>query len=187
MESYKSWLKSCVRNELTLEQMVFLYLIKLKDFTDPKSWSNRYVVKVQKFSVEKVISPLIERGLLMNLNSEGEYYPEFLVCTEDGEKLFATYAMAEEFWAAYPKLLPIHGSGNFVARAGIDKDSFIDEYLIKIDHDPVLHESIMRKLPIYEDMVKAGKINGHKISNFISQELWEAVPDEDRPAFGRDA
>ncbi len=187
MESYKSWLKSCVRNNLTLEQMMFLYLIKLKDFTDPKSWSNQYVTRVQKFSVEKVISPLLERDLLMNLNSPGEFYPEFLVPTDEGEKLFATYAMAEEFWAAYPKLLPIHGSGNFVARAGIDKDDFVDEYLRKIEHDPSVHMMIMKKLTIYEDMVKAGKINGHKISNFISQEIWEAIPDEDKPVFGRDA
>lgn len=187
MESYKSWLKSCVRNNLTLEQMVFLYLIKLKDFTDPKSWSNQYVTKVQKFSVEKVISPLLERDLLMNLNSPGEFYPEFLVPTEAGEQLFATYAMAEEFWAAYPKLLPIHGSGNFVSRSGIEKDAFVDEYLSKIAHDPTVHMSIMSKLPIYEAMVKAGKINGHKIVNFVREELWEAVPDEDKPVFGRNA
>ena len=187
MESYKSWLRSCVRNEVTLEQMMFLYLVKLKDFLDPKSYSNQYVAKIQTFSVEKVVAPLIERGLLINLNTPGEFYPEFLMPSEDGDKLFATYIMAEEFWNSYPKLLPLGNGANFVARAGIEKEDFCDEYLRKIDYDPAIHIKVMNKLSTYESMVKAGKINGHKIVNFLREEMWEVVPDEDAPKFGRTA
>jgi len=183
MENYKSWLKSCVRNNITIEQMMFMYLIKLKDFLDPKSWSNQYVTKIQKFSVEKVIYPLIEKGWLMNLNQQGEYYPELIMVSEEGDHLFATYQMGEELWDNYPKLLPI-GSGSFVARAGIEKDDLIDEYLRKIGYDPGLHEKVMEKLKAYEDMVKAGEINGHKISNWVKESIWETIPDEHGPKFG---
>ena len=164
---------------------MFLYLIKLKDFLDAKSWSNQYVNKVRKFSVEDVIHPLIERDLIINLNQPGEYYPEFLLPSEGGTDLFATYMMGEEFWDTYPKLLPIGHGGQFVARAGIEKEDFIDEYLRKIDYDPSIHIKVMKMLSVYEAMVKAGQINGHKIVNFMREEMWQVVPDEDKPTFGR--
>jgi hypothetical protein len=185
MESYKAWLRSCVRNEITLEQMMFLYLVKMKDFQDAKSWSNQYVIRVKKFSVEDVVHPLIERDYLINLNQPGEYYPEFLVVSESGDGLFATYMMGQELWDAYPKMLPIGHGGSFVARAGIEKDDLIEEYLRKIDHDPGVHVTVMRKLKVYEAMVRSGNINGHKIVNWVRETMWEVVPDEDKPEFGR--
>jgi len=165
--------------------MMFLYLIKLKDFLDPKSWSNQYVTRVQKFSVERVIQPLIESEWLINLNQPGEYYPELMMPSEKGDKLFATYMMGAELWDAYPKLLPLGNGSSFVARAGIEKDDLIDEYLRKIDHDPMRHLEVMDKLSRYESMVKNGEINGHKISNWIKEEMWQVVPDEDKPKFGK--
>jgi len=186
MESYKAWLRLCVRQEITLEQMMFLYLVKMKDFLDGKSWSNQYVTKIQKFNVEQVIHPLIERGLLMNLNQPGEYFPEFLMASEEGDALFATYMMGQELWDEYPKMLPIGHGGSFVARAGIEKDDMIDEYLRKIDHDPNTHIKVMKKLKVYEEMVRNGSINGHKIVNWVREMMWEVVPEEDVPKFGRD-
>ncbi len=185
MESYKSWLMSCVKNGVTLEQMMFLYLIRMKDFLDPKSWSNQYVVKIQKFSVEGVIHPLIESELLINLNQAGEYYPEMMMATEKGDGLFATYMMGEELWDCYPKMLPIGHGGSFIARAGIEKDDLIEEYLKKIDHDPIIHIRVMKRLGLYEQMVRAGEINGHKIVNWVREMMWEIIPDEEKPKFGR--
>jgi hypothetical protein len=184
MESYKSWLKSCVKNKITLDQMMFLYLIKMKDFMDPKSWSNQYVNKVKKFNLEEVIEPLIERGWLMNLNKAGEYYPEFMMTSEDGEGLFATQLLGEEFWDAYPMQLPIGNGGKFISRAGIEKGDFIDLYLRKIDHDPMIHVTVMRRLKVYEGMVISGEINGHKIGNWVNEQLRETIPDVNKPKFG---
>ncbi len=164
---------------------MFLYLIKLKDFLDAKSWSNQYVTKIQKFSVERVIHPLCEDEWLINLNQPGEYYPELLMPSEKGDQLFATYMMGQELWDEYPKLLPLGHGSSFVARAGIEKDDLINEYLIRIDHDPTRHLEVMKKLKRYESMVKNGEINGHKIGNFVKEEMWQVVPEEDRPTFGR--
>jgi hypothetical protein len=185
MESYKSWLKSCVKNKMTLNQMMCLYLMKMKDFLDPKSWSNQYVNKIEKLNLEEVIQPLIERGLLMNLNKPGEYYPEFMMPTEEGDKLFATQMMGEEFWNAYPSTLPIGNGGKFISRAGIEKGDLVDLYLRKIDHDPSIHVQVMKKLKVYESMVVSGEINGHKISNWVNEQLWEAIPEDNVPKFGR--
>lgn len=187
MESYKSWLASAVRNGITLEQMMFLYLIKLKDFLDPKSWSNQYVTKVQTFSVEGVIHPLVERGWLINLNQPGEYYPELMMASEEGDGLFATYMMGEELWNSYPSTFPIGQGGMFIARAGIERDDLIEEYLKKIDHDPIIHVRVLKRLKLYEQMVHNGQINGHKIVNFVKEMLWEAIPDkEEGPKFGKE-
>lgn len=184
MESYKSWLKSCVKNKVTLNQMMYLYLMKMKDFMDPKSWSNQYVNQVQKFSLKEVVQPLIDRGWLMNLNKPGEYYPEFMMPTEEGDTLFATQVMGQEFWDAYPTTLPIGNGGKFISRAGIEKGDFIDLYLRKIDHDPAIHVKVMRRLKVYEGMVITGEINGHKIGNWVNEQLWETIPDVNTPKFG---
>jgi hypothetical protein len=185
MESYKNLMKSCVKNNVTIEQMMFLYLIKLKDFLEPKSVSNQYINKVRKFSVEEVVNPLIEGGWLTNFNSEGEYFPELMMATEQGDNLFANYLMGDEFWNAYPAMFPIGNGGKFIARAGIEKDDLIDEYLKKISFDPIKHELVMKRLKIYESLVKKGELNGHKIVDWTRQEMWELIPDNEKPKFGR--
>ena len=186
MESYKSWLKLCIRHKITLEQMMLLYLLKMKEFEDPRSVSNQYITQVEVFSAERVIIPLEQAGYIINLNSSGEYYPEFLVPTDKADEIFANELMGEELWNAYPKTFPIDGSGQFLARVGIEKEEFIDEYLRKINYDPTLHKTVMKRLGVYERMVKEGKLNGYKIVDWMRQRMWEVVPDEDTPKFGHD-
>jgi len=186
MDTYKSTLRLAIKNNLTIEQLYFLYLVRMKDFMDKDSWSNQYVDKIQKFSLERVLDPLIEKDLLFNLNKAGEYWPEFLMPTKKGEELFATEMMGEEFWDNYPKSLPIGQGGRFIARAGIEKGDLIDLYLKKIDYNPSKHAEVMGKLKIYESMVIKGQINGHKIVNWVKEELWSAIPDKDEPLFGKE-
>ncbi len=175
MESYQSWLHMCVKHKLTIEQMMFLFMIKMKEFVNPKSWANQYIKKVQKFSVERVIQPVVDRDYVINLNKDGQYYPEFLVISEIADGIFATYQMGEEFWKAYPKLLPWIGGSNFVSRSGIEREDLIELYLQKIEHSPEKHVDVMNRLVLYEQQVRKGAINGHKIDAFVSQMLWEVV------------
>ena len=187
--SYNEWLRKCVKNNLSIEQLLFLNMIRLKDFVDPKSWANQYLNKVGRFSKEKVLDPMVERGFLMNLNQPGEFYPEFYVVTDNGEAMFATYAMGEELWEAFPKTLPISGGGRFVSRAGIEKDELIELYLRQIEHDPKTHFDAMRRMMIYARKVNRGEINGCKIGDFVKQKLWEIIEPnelEGSSKFGKD-
>lgn len=186
MQSYQSWLRQCVKHKLTLEQMMFLYMIKMKDFVEKNSWGNQYIAKVQKFSVERVIVPVIEREYVLNLNTAGNYYPEFLVISESADGIFATYQMGEELWESYPKLLPLSGGSNFVSRAGIEKDDLIETYLRRIEHSPEKHVDVMQRLVLYEQQVRKGAMNGAKIGDFVKQSLWEVVNiDKPHGSFGR--
>lgn len=185
--SYESFIRKCVKNNLTIEQLMMLSMVRLKDFVDPKSWSNQYFNKIGRFSKERVLDPLLERNYMINLNQPGEYFPEFFVITDKGEEMFATYMMGLEFWESYPRTLPLSNGSNFVSRAGIDRDDLIELYLKKIEHDPKKHFDVMRRTKIYERMVKGGKINGHKIGTYVSECLWEVVDLNDQPKFGKDA
>lgn len=172
-------LNCCVKEQITIEQYMFLFLTVKHEFADKKSIGWEYIKHVGKFEYSRVIEPLINRGYILDLNSEGKKFPEFFVPSERTEKLFASTRMGEEFWDAYPKVLPLGGKGSFVSRAGIQKDDLIEEYLRKINYDPDTHITVMSKLRAYENMVKKGKINGHKIVNFVREEIWEVIEDKD--------
>ena len=186
---YNQWIRKCVKNNLTIEQLLMLSMVRSKGFVDPKSWASQYINKIGKLSKERVLDPLINKGYMLNLNQQGEYYPEFYVITDKGEELFATYAMGLEFWEYYPKTLPLSSGSNFVSRSGIDKEDLIELYLRKIQHDPANHFDVMRRTKIYERKVRKGEINGHKIVDYVKNELWEIVDVnelEGKSRFGRD-
>jgi len=90
----KILLKFCVRNRLSIEMVLFLWMVSTKDFKYPKSIGNKYIC-IKKFSVEHVINPLVNLGYVLNLNNGGNHFPEFFVLTDTGQSLILELEVIE--------------------------------------------------------------------------------------------
>jgi len=84
--------------------------------------------------------------------------------------------MGEELWTKYPAALPLGGGGMFIARKGPDKYEVINLYLERIQHSPEKHEFVLEQLQVYIKLVLDSKINGHRIHDWISNEMWDIIP-----------
>lgn len=93
--------------------------------------------------------------------------------TESKSELFD---MAEELWQAYPGALPLGGGGMFIARKGVDKYEVLRLYLERINNSEEKHQFVLEQLKIYVKLVLDSKINGHRIHDWISNEMWDIVP-----------
>jgi hypothetical protein len=85
--------------------------------------------------------------------------------------------MAEELWDAYPGTFPLSDGGMFIARKGPDKHEVLSTYLQRINHDKEKHEYVLQQLKVYVKLVLERKINGHRIYDWISNEMWDIIPD----------
>lgn len=184
-------IKFCIRHGITADQFFFMWLITRKDFTLPLkySYAKQYLKHCGKFK-EELVQNLVERGLIDDFNTEGKSLPEmFLVRDHILKEFYVDEAAGEELYNSYPATFPLAGGGSFIARAGGDKEDLIATYLKRIRNNPDKHKFVMGQLSRYIDLVKAGKINGHKISDWITQELWDTVAnikEKGTTTFGRD-
>lgn len=88
-------------------------------------------------------------------------------------------AMAEELWDAYPAVLPLSGGGSFLARKGDDKHEILKMYLDRIQNDSAKHQHVLRQLHKFIKAVYAKQVNGVRIQEFISNEIWDLVDEID--------
>lgn len=88
-----------------------------------------------------------------------------------------TMDMAEELWEAYPATFPLSDGGMFIARKGPDKYEVLNTYLERIKHDREKHRHVLQQLKVYVKLVLERKINGHRIYDWISNEMWDIIPD----------
>lgn len=175
--SEKQILEYCLRNNISVEQYFILYLTKRRwdgfrqefvDYTKEHPWRKEEMID------------LISKGLLiLNGDPVEEINPLSLTMSDeqDTEKPFSSTTMAEEFWMAYPATFPLGGGGTFIARTGMAKPLFLEFYMAKIGRDPVKHAHIMKQLTRYISLVKANKINGHKLSDWVQNEMWDTIPE----------
>lgn len=167
----------CIKHKIRIEQYLFLWLLLRKDFNKPyrESLSKQYLREVSKFRQED-IDDLEERQLIDNLNFAPNTLPEMYIVKEEiAREITVTDDDGEELWNAYPPNFPLSSGGTFVARAGGDKDELIVKYLKKINYSPTKHKFVLQQLKAYKELVRSGKINGHKISDFIGMELWTTI------------
>lgn len=167
----------CITHKITVQQYFFMWLLLHKDWNRPykESLAKQYLTEVEKFT-QRNIDDLEEKGMIDNLNYPPNTLPEMYIVKEHiSKKMFASDDEGEELWKAYPPNFPLSTGGTFVARAGGDKDELIAKYLKKINYSPIKHKFIMQQLKAYKELVKTGRINGHKISDFIAMELWDTI------------
>lgn len=167
----------CIAHKIKVEQYFFMWLLLRKDWNRPykESLSKQYLTQVSKFT-QKDIDDLEDKGMIDNLNYPPNTLPEmYIVKDHISHEIFATDDDGEELWKTYPATFPLSSGGTFVARAGGDKDDLIEKYLKKINHSPSKHKFVMRQVKVYKELVRQGRINGHKISDFIGLELWNTI------------
>lgn len=170
-----------------------MWLLLRKDWNKPYGESlARQYLKVTKFTMEDM-ADLEERGYVVNMNTPPSTLPELYLVNENiANEIFAGEDAGEELWRAYPATFPLSNGSSFVARGGGDKDELIAEYLRRINNSPSKHSFVMKQVSRYKELVAQGKINGHKLSDFISMELWETIAEIGRElkvkktGFGRD-
>jgi hypothetical protein len=86
------------------------------------------------------------------------------------------FEMAEELWDAYPGALPLSGGGMFISRKGTDKHEVLKTYLERINNSEEKHKFVLEQLKVYVKLVIDSKINGHRIHDWISNEMWDIIP-----------
>lgn len=86
-----------------------------------------------------------------------------------------SFEMAEELWDKYPAAFPLGDGAMFIARKGPDKHEVLKLYLERIGFDSEKHQFVMKQLDTYTKMVFDRKINGHRIHDWISNEMWDIV------------
>ncbi len=181
----------CIRHRITVQQYFFMWLLVKKDWVLPmrKSLAKQYLQVCGEFDMED-IEDLVERGFIEDFNPPGESKPEMYMVRDDKmESFFADESAGEQLWNAYPATFPLSNGGSFIARAGGDKDDLIQIYLKKIKNNPNRHAFVMKQLERYKEKVKKGETNGHKISDWIATEMWNAVSEMEetkQAKFGKD-
>lgn len=184
-------IKLCIKHHIKVEQFYFMWVLSRKDFNKPlkNSLARQYVKDCGAFKDED-IQDLVERGMVEDFNSPGDSLPEmYMVKDVILREFYVDEAEGEELWNNYPATFPLGNGGSFLARAGGDKEDLIALYLKRIKSNPKRHKFVMQQLEKYKELVKSGKINGHKISDWITQELWESIADiqeKGSAVFGRD-
>lgn len=172
-------IKLCIRNSITVEQYFFMWLVRKQDFNEPdsKSLAKQYVKLVKAFDLD-MVRDLGMKGLVDDFNSPGKSNPELYVLKPKAEAFFTDEDSGEELWKAYPATFPLGDKNTkFVARTGGPKDDLLDDYLQAIGFSRKKHQFAMKMLKEYTRLVHEGKLNGHKISDWIRQQMWETVAD----------
>jgi hypothetical protein len=184
----KQILEFCLTHGITVKQFFIVY-------TTSRRWKGYAQEALQFFKsepwTEDEVRDLLEKKIL--ISSDGScYYLSLKVNSEFSQSGLQDQEMGEELWQAYPATFPLTGGGNFNARTtkGLGKEVIISEYLKRIGNKPEKHLQVMKVLPRYIKMVQAGKINGHSITDFIKDEMWDTITEpmetEFKPKFGTD-
>jgi len=175
------------KENLCIVEILLLYLLSHNDFTKNSPLSE-YMNTCGTFSID-TLKKLSREKYLDNFNSPNEYYPEMFSLTEKSKTMFADVTIGEEFWKAYPAAFYMRGKGaNFIARTGVDKEILITEYLNRIGFSSEKHKFVLRQLSKYEELVRSGIINGHKIRDFVKSEMWDVIAEfnTEEKSFGKD-
>lgn len=167
----------CIKHQITVEQYFFMWLIRKQDWHQPegKSLAKQYVKLVRAFELD-LIRDLVEKDWIDDFNSPGRSIPEMYVLKPKANVFFIDEECGEELFREYPATFPLHEKGaSFLARTGGPKDDLIAEYEKLIGYSRKKHEFVIRKLRRYVILVREGKLNGHKIVDWIRMQLWESI------------
>lgn len=172
-------IKECVKRNLSVSQLFALSLVEINS-TGARQYIKDYVKQFGPPSEEDLIS-LMERDLVYApFKIEGPYYYYDLAPIRVSKE--SLLDMADELWNYYPATFPLSSGGCFISRTGGSKELLLQQYLEKIEHSVETHKFVLQQLSRYVNLVSAGKINGHKISEWITNEMWNtiaSIPEEE--------
>lgn len=158
------------KNKLTVGQFMFCYLTYTKD------WKNIYRYNEETVGFNpKELADLEERGLVRNLNKDGEDFCDMYIISQGLFKnIYIDLDVAgEELWETYPPFLYVDTKR--VPARSCDKDALIKTYLRRIKNSKKKHEAVLTTLKkaITEDRVSMG------IEKWVTSAQWESLEQEE--------
>lgn len=164
-------IKKCIEKKITLQQFFIVWCIYYKDYDTLKDY-----LEIDQLT-EHDLRSLCDKKFLEDFNSPNAKtsYPEmFMVPDEVAEAFFVTENHGYEFYDIYPSTFPLYDKGSVFIAKSMPRDDVADLYLKHV-RSRNKHEFVMKQVPRYEKLVKSGKVNGHKIVDFIRSEMWNVV------------
>lgn len=122
-------------------------------------------------------SDLVDAGILKTIDGKKPSFKNVMFEEEYFTTRSEMFEMAEELWSRYPAALPLGDGGMFIARKGPDKQEVLKLYLERINYSPEKHKYVLEQLNKYIKLVLDRKINGHRIHDWISNEMWDIIPE----------
>ncbi len=165
-------IRECLGQNLSPEEYIALKLVEINS-TGERHFASSFIAKHGQ-PEDAVITRLVERKLIQApfKTAPPWSYTDVISLTISRAVMMD---LAEEMWHMYPATINLSNGGTFIARTGGNKDILLLRYLDKIKWDESKHQFVIAQLKRYMDMVKAGKINGHKISQWIEDEMWDTI------------
>lgn len=163
----------CLRHKLTPNQFLIfqMKLHSIVKYSEIKEYSETVFTP----SNEDILV-LVEKNLLIS----GTKIPTMDSCIVNPRMKEVEYSsreeMAEELWNRYPGAFPLGDGGMFIARKGPDKHEVLKLYLQRINYSADKHQFVLKQLDAYVKLVLDRKINGHRIHDWISNEMWDIIP-----------
>lgn len=160
----------CLKFDLSYEEYFAYHLVLRKDSSACDRW-----IKEKGDASQEVLKSLRDKGLIIltSLNptsiSSVQSSSILEIVKEDA------ISMAEELWNKYPAALPLGDGAMFIARKGPDKQEVLKLYLERINYSPEKHKYVLEQLSKYVKLVLDRKINGHRIHDWISNEMWDII------------
>lgn len=166
----KNAIEFCIEYDLTPEELIAFNLVERNN---PKA-CDKYIEKYGH-PTKKTLLSLYSKGLIILSSFDNPNVVSSIVSSVIKEQAKDSLEdMGEELWQAYPAAFPL-GDGMFIARKGPDKQSVLEFYINKINGDRTKHEFVLRQLKTYIKLVRDRKINGHRIIDWISNEMWDII------------
>ena len=125
---------------------------------------------------DRIIKKLFDYGIFEVFPGQEVNIDNVRIAAKWRQDTGESFEMAEELWQAYPGAFPLGGGGMFIARKGPDKHEVLKLYLERINNDRQKHEFVLQQLKVYVKLVLDQKINGHRIHDWISNEMWDTIP-----------
>ncbi len=166
MEDIKSYMDKLIELKITPNQFLFCYLIH----TDNYAEIYRYTEKGAGWKKEE-LENLVNRGFIMNINQDGEWFSDGFIVTEKFTKgfLFDAYEKAKEFYEAYPAFGSIDGKPFPTKKIAPDK--FYSLYNKVTGEKIEVHERAMKAL----DYAKKTGLANMRIDNWVESRMWEHI------------
>ena len=131
----------CANKKITVEQFLLCYLTHKEMF--PLIY--KYSREVRPFP-KSLVQDLEKKKFLINLNKDGEGFPDNLIITEDfiDDLKFLLGDEADEFWEAFPIEVAVGGkafNGKTMSREDLEAI-----YYRKLSKSKTTHEDVMKAL-----------------------------------------
>lgn len=158
-----------VKNYLTQDQFLMLYLIRTKDHENIKKFKQAFPKLDKSMIGEEYKQDLIDRGFVQKTGDNDSI--DSYVITEKFNKLFLKNYIeaADEFWAIYPSYGTINGTP--IPLKNMDKYQFANAYVARINNSVEEHLEVLEdlKFGIKNNLIKCG------IEKFVVAEMWSQI------------